>query len=135
MRKIYIITFLIAILFSSCENKSNKDDGIVIAKKPKYEFQLLEIDDQNSFYFVLDKNTGRVFISKNNASWYEATHESPLPKMDLDSYTITVKKESTPKGIVPKIILFNQVTSEVYVYIVDNVANFYSAMSPFDNLQ
>lgn len=135
MKKIYIITFLIAVSFSSCESKSNKDENKVIVKNPKYEYQLLEIDNENSFSFILDKTSGTVFISKNDTNWYEATHESPLPKMDSPSYTITITKESTPKGIVPKIILFNQVSSEVYIYIVDNVANFYNAMSPFDNIQ
>ena len=32
----------------------------------------------------------------------------------------------------PQIILFDEVTSEIYVYVVNNVANFYSVMSPYD---
>lgn len=135
MKKIYLFSLLLITLYSSCDSNSSKIENKEIIKKAKYEFRLLEMDDETTFMFVVDKTEGRVFISKNNSNWYEATHEVALPKMNFDCYTIEVKKEITPKGTVPKVILFNQVTSEMYIYVVDNVANFYSAMSPFDNIQ
>lgn len=134
MKKVIFLLTLIVVSFSSCENKDEVKTQTEIVKKSKYDLQIFEIDS-DSYSLVLEQTTGRVFISKNNTSWYEATHESPLPKEDFNCYSMNVKKEMTPKGIVPKIILFNQYNSEIYVYLVDNVANFYSVMSPFDDLK
>ena len=95
--------------------------------------ELVEIGDSKSYYsIVLDRTTGTVFVGENNSNWYEATHEQPLPKSKENRYAIKVRTTASPKGIVPEIILFDEVTSDIYIYVVNNVANFYSVMSPSD---
>lgn len=124
--------FLIVTLFS-CDTKQDEPIKKEIVLTSKYQLEVVETGDSKSYYsIVLDKTSGTVFVGENNSNWYEATHEQPLPKSKENRYSIKVRSTSTPKGIVPEIILFDEVTSDIYIYVVNNVANFYSVMSPSD---
>ena len=126
-----ILLFVMALF--SCDSKQEEPLKKEIIEKSKYQIELLEITDTKSYYsIVLDKTTGTVFVGENSSNWYEATHEQPLPKSNENRYSIKVRKTDTQKGVVPQIILFDEVTSDIYIYVVNNVANFYSVMSPSD---
>ncbi|WP_445456281.1 hypothetical protein [Flavobacterium sp. HNIBRBA15423] len=130
MKKIILLLSLFIQL--SC-TKEQKEVSIKQIEN-KYQMEILEIDEDNFYSIILDKTNGKVFIGLNSSNWYEATHEIPLTKSNDSRYTIKVKKTKTPNGNVPQIFLFDQVSAETYVYVVNNVANFYSVVSPFDSI-
>jgi hypothetical protein len=133
MKNFFLASLLLVITQFSCDTKQDEPIKKETVVKSKYQMELVEIGDSKSYYsIVLDKTTGTVFVGENNSNWYEATHEQPLPKSKENRYAIKVRTTASPKGIVPEIILFDEVTSDIYIYVVNNVANFYSVMSPSD---
>ena len=133
MKNFFLTLLLPIITLFSCDTKQDEPMKKEIVLASKYQMELVEIGDSKSYYsIVLDKTTGTVFVGENNSNWYEATHEQPLPKSKENRYSIKVRTTASPKGIVPEIILFDEVTSDIYIYVVNNVANFYSVMSPSD---
>lgn len=134
MKKIilYVSLCFFFLIFLSCEEKQDEKSVTENKIEKKYQLEILEVDEENFYSFILNKTNGKVYIGLNSDNWYEATHEIPLLESNFDRYTIKVKKTKTPKGYVPQIFLFDKVSSETYVYVVNNVANFYSVMSPFD---
>lgn len=134
MKKIILFTSscLFILIFLSCGER--KEVKTITEKKieKKYQLEILEVDEENFYSFILNQTNGKVYIGLNSDNWYEATHGTPLMESNFDRYTIKVKKTKTPKGYVPQIFLFDKVSSETYVYVVNNVANFYNVMSPFD---
>ena len=133
MKNFFLASLLLVITQFSCDTKQDEPIKKETVVKSKYQMELVEIGDSKSYYsIVLDKTTGTVFVGENNSNWYEATHEQQLPKSNENRYSIKVRKTDTQKGVVPQIILFDEVTSDIYIYVVNNVANFYSVMSPSD---
>lgn len=133
MKSFFLASLLLIITLFSCDTKQDEPIKKETVLTSKYQMEVVEISDSKSYYsIVLDKTTGTVFVGENNSNWYEATHEQPLPKSKENRYSIKVRSTATPKGIVPEIILFDEVTSDIYIYVVNNVANFYSVMSPSD---
>lgn len=134
MKNYFTSILLLVLIVSSCDTKKSDDlKNNEIIEKSKYQLELIEISETKSYYsIILDKTSGTVFVGENSTNWYEATHEQTLPKSNENRYSLKVRKVETPKGIVPQIILFDEKTSEIFVYVVNNVANFYPATSPFD---
>jgi hypothetical protein len=137
MKNYFTSILLLVLITSSCDTKKNHDlKNNEIIEKSKYQLELIEIFETKSYYsIILDKTSGKVFVGENSTNWYEATHEQPLPKSNENRYSLKVRKVETPKGVVPQIILFDENTSEIFVYVVNNVANFYPTMSPFDVIE
>jgi len=132
MKKLILLLSLFVLL--SCTKQEKVKNLSEKQIENKYQIEILEIDEENFYSIILDKTNGKVFIGLNSSNWYEATHEIPLTKSNNNRYTIKVKKTKTPGGSVPQIFLFDEVSSETYVYVVNNVANFYSVISPFDSI-
>jgi hypothetical protein len=133
MKRLFLTVLFFVVTLFSCDKKQDEPIKKETVFTSKFQMEVVEIDDSKSYYsIVLDKTTGTVFVGKNNSNWYEATHEQPLPKSKENRYSIKVRTTASPKGIVPEIILFDEVTSDIYIYVVNNVANFYSVMSPSD---
>lgn len=133
MKKFFLALFSLALLHFSCDNKQDEPKIKEPILKAKYQMELVEIDNSKMYYsIVLDKTSGTVFVGENSSNWYEATHEQPLVKSDENRYSMKVRTTTTPKGVFPEIILIDEVTSDIYIYVVNNVANFYSVMSPSD---
>lgn len=133
MKPFFLVSLFLIVALFSCDTKQDEPIKKETVLKSKYQIEVVEIGDRKSYYsIVLDKTMGTVFVGENNSNWYEATHEQPLPKSKENRYSIKVRSTVTPKGIVPEIILFDEVTSDIYIYVVNNVANFYSVMSPSD---
>ena len=133
MKKFFLALFSLALLHFSCDNKQDEPKIKEPILKAKYQMELVEIDNSKMYYsIVLDKTSGTVFVGENSSNWYEATHEQPLAKSDENRYSMKVRTTTTPKGVFPEIILIDEVTSDIYIYVVNNVANFYSVMSPSD---
>jgi hypothetical protein len=133
MKPFFLVSLFHIIILFSCDTKQDEPIKGETVLTSKYQIEVVEIGDSKSYFsIVLDKTTGTVFVGENNSNWYEATHEQPLPKSKENRYSIKVRSTVTPKGILPEIILFDEVTSDIYIYVVNNVANFYSVMSPSD---
>ena len=136
MKNFFLFVFLFISVLVSCDKKEDESTKKEIIEKQKYQIEILDIVESKEYYsIVLDKTNGKVFVGQNSANWYEATHNQSLPESKENRYVIKVRKIETPKGIVPQIILFDEVTSEIYVYVVQNVSDFYSVMSPFDVIE
>lgn len=133
MKHLFLTVLFLVVTLFSCDKKQDEPIKKETVFTSKFQMEVVELDDSKSYYaIVLDKTTGTVFVGENSSNWYEATHEQPLPKSKENRYSIKVRTMATPKGIMPEIILIDEVTSDIYIYIVNNVANFYSVMSPSD---
>ncbi len=130
---IYLV--LVLVLVVSCKEEEKKTDSFSlkeIVNKQKYQMELYQVQDNEYTVVVLNRFTGKVFIGKNAAGWYEATNAESITAYKTPTYSMKVFKgpESSPQ-----IAVMDEKEGDLYMYIVGHTANFYNANATIKALE
>lgn len=132
MKRIFYISIFLLII--SCNNKDNVVDSYSNKEafdKMKYQAEIFQVNNTEFTAITLNRLTGKVFIAKNAAVWYEATNKTKLVSYKTPAYSIKILNFDSN----PQILLTNLKTAEMYTYIVGHTADFVDLNSNIKSLE
>lgn len=127
--------FLLFVSLFSCGKVDDKIDAFSnkeILNKSRYQIEVFQAKSSEYTAICLNRLTGRVFIAKNGVGWYEALNTSNLLKYKTPTYSVSM---ITYNDSIPQILLSNNKTAQMYMYVVGHTASFYDIKSTINTLE
>ncbi|MBW4358925.1 hypothetical protein [Flavobacterium taihuense] len=136
--KKYFYFALGSVFLFSCNNETKNpdsaeiEDSVSVVSIERYQTEIFQTNADEYTAVTVNKLTGKVFIGKNAAGWYEATNAESIPAYDIPTYSISVFKGPDSSA---QVALLDSETGKIYMYIVGHTANFYNTNIPLETLE